>query len=271
METASSIEARSDAVICVDGIVTSIFKAVTPDISWEAYVGWLTQRRPDLDVIWLSQPHDWFDILTRRALTYEALVERMVTETLAKMSSSWKRVVILGFSLGGLTALRVATEVARLAGGLELEYVAYVTFGTPFAGTGRHRDALLKLMPFDYLGQIFDIEQNQRRLKELLLFAHQGQLRLLFGEIIGDEIVRPESALLPLDWLTAWQPTGDWKADAFRIKNRGALIRNHDGLLYDSNSIAYIDGLVDGLLPCCENVSYVPFDVKRWKRYCRSH
>jgi hypothetical protein len=263
----AELGATSDAVICVDGIVTSIFKPITPDISWEAYVSWLKERRPDLDVVWLSQPHDWLDILTRRALSYEELVERMVVETLAKMSSGWQRVVILGFSLGGLTALRVTAEVARLATGLDLEYVAYVTFGTPFAGTGRHRDALLKLMPFDYLGQIFDMEQNQRRLKELLLFAHQGRLRMLFGEIIGDEILRPESALLPLDWLTTWQPTGDWKADAFRIKNRGALIRNHDGLLYDSNSIAYIDGLVDGLLPCCDGVSYVPFELKRWRKY----
>ena len=105
------------------------------------------------------------------------------------------------------------------------------------------------------------------RLKELLLFAHTGQLRLLFGEIIGDEIVRPESALLPLDWLTTWQPTGDWKADAFRIKNRGALIRNHDGLLYDSSSIGYIDGLVDGLLPSREEAKYVPLNVSMWKKY----
>jgi hypothetical protein len=260
--------ANTCAVICVDPIATALFKAVTPDISWEAYVDWLKGRRPDLDVVWLSQPHDWLEILTRRALTWEGLAERMVVEALAKSSSEWKSLVILGFSMGGLTALRVATEVARLATGLKLEYVAYVTFGTPFAGTGFFRDRVLRRMPFDYLGQVYNQEENQRRLKELCLFSHRGRLRLLFGEIIGDEIVRRESALLPIDWLTAWQPTGDVEASAFAVKNRGAWIRNHDGFLYDDNSIAYIDGLVDGLLPYeHQPLVYVPMDVRRWKRW----
>jgi hypothetical protein len=253
----------------VDGIVTSVFKAITPDISWEAYVSFLRHRRPDLDVVWLSQPHDWLDIITRRAVPYQELVQNMVVETLARMSSHWERVVILGFSLGGLTALRVATEVARLATGLELDYVAYVTFGTPFSGAGRHRDRLLRRMPFDYVGQIFDSENTQRLLKELLLFGHQGRLRMLFGEIERDEIVRPYSALLPLDWLEQWKPAGDVQYGGFLIKNRAALIRYHDGLLYDTQSIGYIDGLVDGLLPPANNnegLKYVPFVWKEWKK-----
>jgi len=237
----------------VDGIVTSVLKRITPDISWEAYVAELAERRPDLDVVWLSQPHDWFDILTRRALTYGELVDQLVVELLAHVTPRWDNVLILGFSLGGLTALRVAHEVARIERQLSLASVSYVTFGTPFGGTGRRRDALLRHLPLDYFTQMLDLETNQRLLRELCLFGHQGRLRLLFGEIERDEIVAPASALLPLDWLDEWQPDGDVGWDSFIIRNRGALIRNHDSLLYDSEARGFIDGFVDGLLSTSES------------------
>jgi hypothetical protein len=89
---------------------------------------------------------------------------------------------------------------------------------------------------------------------------------MLFGEVENDEIVAPTSALAPLDWITQWQPGGDIECAGFRIQNRGAWIRNHDGLLYDSKSIGFIDGLVDGLLPPSENTSYEPFDMRGWKQ-----
>jgi len=74
-------------------------------------------------------------------------------------------------------------------------------------------------------------------------------LGMLFGEVERDEIVAGSVARLPMEWLEQWKPGGDIQFDKFTIRNRGALIRYHDGLLYDSQSIAYIDGLVDGLLP----------------------
>jgi pimeloyl-ACP methyl ester carboxylesterase len=216
--------------------------------------------------VYLSQPHDWLDIFTRRALSYAELVEQMVVEALAHVKTSWDQVAILGFSLGGLTALRVALEVARLEQRLRLESVAYVTFGTPFAGTGRHRDGLIRLLPFDYFDQIFDVQTNQRMLKELCLFGHLGKLRLLFGAVERDEVVSGSSALLPLSWIEGWKPGGDVRVDSFTIRNRGALLRFHDGLLYDSQSIAYIDGLVDGLLPPAERTEYAPFIWRERRR-----
>ncbi|MDQ3023701.1 MAG: hypothetical protein M3R04_04835 [bacterium] len=265
------MDARADSskrvVICVDGIVTAFFKRLTPDISWEAYVGWLRERRPDLEVVWLSQPHDWFDIFTRRAISYSDLVDKLIVEALSHVDRRWDQVAILGFSLGGLTALRVALEVARLEQQLTLDYVAYVTFGTPFSGTGRARDHFFRLVPLDYFNQSFDTETNRRMLKELCLFAHQGKLRLLFGEVERDEIVAGPVARLPLEWLEQWKPGGDIQYDKFTIRNRGALIRYHDGLLYDSESVGYIDGLVDGLLPPEELLGeYKPFVWKDWRR-----
>lgn len=262
--------ASSRVVICVDPIATALLKHVTPDISWEAYVPWLRYRRPDLEVVYLNQPHDWFSILTRRAQTYEQLLEQMVIETLAHMNRRWDEVVILGFSLGGLTALRVALEVARLEQQLTLNYVAFVTLGTPWGATGRQRrDTIFRRLPFDYFSPLFDTENNQRMLKELCLFGYQGRLRLMFGEVIGDEIVTPTSALLPLDWITQWQPGGDVQARGFRIRNHGAWLRHHDGLLYDSAAIGFIDGLVDGMLPPTEPRDYEPFVLREWRRKLR--
>jgi pimeloyl-ACP methyl ester carboxylesterase len=260
------------AVICVDGIVTALFKKITPDISWEAYVDWLEERRPELDVVYLSQPHDWFEILSRRASTYEDLIQSMVDELMQRLNPRWDQVLILGFSLGGLTALRVAHEVARRAEGLSLDYVAYVTMGSPFGGTGRLLDRLFRLLPFDYFHQMFDIETNRRLIRELLLFARRGKLRIMIGSIERDEIVAPASALLPLEWLKEWDPKGDFKCDTFSVRNHGALIRAHDGLLYDTQSVAFIDGLVDGLLPPTQPLEYQPFRWReRRKRLRRKH
>jgi len=251
------MEPGTSAVICLDGIVNSTLKKLTPDISWADYVARLSARRPDLDVIHLQQPYDWREILSGQAAEYQAMVQGMADELLVKVQPHWHNLVVLGFSLGGLTALNLVHLLSQQAPELRPRYLAFVTFGAPFGGTGYLGDEMLKRLHVSYLSPAFDRDSTKLYMRELLDFAKSGELRILLGYIDRDELVAQHSAWLPADWLYfAEHPRVDGEAGGdgrlkwgtFTIKPY-ALLRRHDGLLHDPDAMAYIDGLVDGLLP----------------------
>ena len=238
----------ADAVVCVDGITRAVIKGYTPDISWSAYVNWLHKRRPSLNVIHLRQPFDWLDIISGPSDQYRRVEQEMLRELVGSLHPQTRRLVILGFSLGGLTALHLSYEVMKLLPEIPLEYAAYVSFGTPFTGTGRPQDVILRRSHRAYFDHMFNPELTHRRLSEILNLGSNMQLRLLIGEIKRDEVVSATSALHPVHWLSSKKLAPGVRWGTFQIGS-GNSLRAHDGLLYDSQAIAYIDGLVDGLLP----------------------
>jgi hypothetical protein len=249
---------RSCAVVCVDGITRAMIKGYTPDISWSAYVAWLRARRPELQVIHLKQPYDWLDIISGPRDQYNRLEHMMLRELLHGLYSGTRHLAILGFSLGGLTALKLAYEISRSMREIPLDYAAYVSLGTPFAGTGRPQDALLRRAHSDYFAHMFDQQATQLMFNALLKYGEQLRLRLLIGEIKRDEVVSASSSLHPVHWLTAHPVPPGVKWGTFQIECSHTL-RAHDGLLNDQLAIAYIDGLVDGLLPPTHDNSFELF------------
>ena len=250
---------EDSAVFCVDGITAGVVKRFTPDISWGDYVRWLKARRPELSVVHLAQPYDWLELITGRADPLTRLQQQMLEQAEAQLSQSPRFVVVLGFSLGGLTALQLTLQVARRTPQALPNYLAFVTFGTPFKGTGRLQDMLIRHLPQDYFRAMFDVARTRTCLGELLEFGLTAQLRLLIGEIAADEMVSASSSLLPVHWLTARPLPEGLRWGTFEIEP-GTALRAHDGLLHDPQAIGYIDGLVDGLLPPAgPAVAYEPF------------
>lgn len=239
----------SRAVLCVDGIVNSAIKALTPEIGWSAYCRWLGKRRPDLAVVHLAQPHDWAEILAGKAVNYGELVKTMLRELLAQRPSEWREVVVLGFSLGGLTALNVAHEFSqRVRSSLGLDYLAYCSFGSPFGGTHAINDYMLRLMPISYLERIYARQDSLCYMRELVQGESPQRLRLLLHSIAGDELVSRESALLPLEWLEFAAPESDVQWAGFDIELGRGTFGPHNAFTQHPVGLAYVDGLLDGLL-----------------------
>lgn len=250
---------QDSTVVCVDGITNAVISGFTPDISWSAYVDWLRRRRPDLRVLHLHQPHDWGELIIGRLDQHEALLADMVEQALAEAALDIRRIVILAFSFGGLRAIQVTRRVAERSHDLQIEYLAYVTFGAPFRGTGRMTDFILKQLQNEYFREMLDLERNRDGLYGLIKATAGTRLRILIGEIEHDEIVSASSSLAAVHWLTALPQTPALKWGTFVIRNSNRL-RPHDGLLHDPLAIGYIDGLVDGLLPPDVVMeTYVPF------------
>ncbi|MBN2082303.1 hypothetical protein JW859_08865 [bacterium] len=251
--------ASGRAVICLDGITRTAIKRLTPPIAWDDYVARLRQRRSDLKVVHLKQPYDWWEIIAGRAEEYPVLVEHMLAVVREQVAANLSEIVLLGFSMGGLTALNLAHAASQLVHNFQPQYVAYVSLGTPFGGTGYLSDTMLKQLHISYIQRIFDLESTKRYMRDLLEYARTGQLRILLGQIERDELVSPQSSWLPADWLyfVDGQPNLRW--DKFIVPT-GNLIRAHDGLLHDPVALAFIDGLVDGLLPSpADQGDYEPF------------
>lgn len=235
------------AVILVDGITTALIRGFTPDISWGAYHEWLKRRRPALTVEYLQQPHDWREILTGKAASYSELIETMRREGEKGIHDGIEFAVVFGYSLGGLSALRVAHAIADLED-TDLKYLALVTFGTPFAGTGRLLDPLMRHVHIDYIQSMMDVDEHRELLDGLLERTAGIECRVLLGEIEHDEMVAPGSSLNPAHWLSARPARPGLKWGTFRIST-GKLLRAHDGLLHNKLAVSFIDGLLDGLLP----------------------
>jgi hypothetical protein len=196
----------------------------------------------------MEQPGDWVELLVSHPGAYGELMDQMVEKAVARLAPGTRSILILGFSLGGLTALHATLKIARLHPNLIPEYIAFVTFGTPFRGTGRLTDMLIRHLPHDYFHHMFNVELTKQHLESLLEFGMHRQLRVLIGEITNDEIVSASSSLAPVHWLTGRQLPDGVKWGTFLIEC-GQAFRAHDGLLHDALALAYIDGLVDGLLP----------------------
>ncbi|HES57838.1 MAG TPA: hypothetical protein ENO21_00225 [Firmicutes bacterium] len=235
------------AAIFVDGITTAVVRGFTPDISWSDYCSRLRERRPALSFTHLEQPYDWREILIGRAPSYDELVKSMAREGTGGMDPGVEFAVVFGFSLGGLTALRIAHAVSafQLA---NLKYLALVTLGAPFAGTGRLLDPLFRHVHIDYIQSMLDEDANRGLFEELLERTGDIECRILLGEIERDEMVSTGSALNPAHWLSVRPARANLRWGTFRIPT-SKLIRAHDGLLHDRLGVAYIDGLLDGLLP----------------------
>lgn len=248
------------AVFCVDGITAGVVKYFTPDISWRDYSHWLRWRRPELTVVHLEQPYDWLELITGFAKPLEKLQQEMLNQVEGQLRAQPRFLVVLGFSLGGLIALRMTYQLARRAPAALPEYLAFITFGTPFKGTGRLHDMLIRQLPQDYFRAMFDVDFTRAAVEQLIELGNQFDVRVLVGEIANDEMVSASSALLPVHWLTARSLPARLKWGTFEIKP-GAIFRAHDGLLHDPTALGYIDGLVDGLLPAPgPDLPYEPFD-----------
>jgi hypothetical protein len=89
---------------------------------------------------------------------------------------------------------------------------------------------------------------------------------MLIGAVERDEIVRENTALFPSSWMEELSLDGDFRWDTFRIRT-GNLLRAHDGLLHDPLAVAYIDGMVDGLLEPATERPYEPFAHGRERIY----
>jgi hypothetical protein len=154
--------------------------------------------------------------------------------------------------MGGLSALNVVHELSRLLQGTAPKYLAYVTFGAPFGGTGYLADKMLRRVPLGYVQRLFEKELTLRYFRELLDFSLTGELSVMLHSIERDEFISANSALLPSDWLYfASMPEGalpGLRWGAYEIETRRRF-RSHDSLLSNPLALAYIDGVVDGLLP----------------------
>jgi len=235
------------AAIFVDGITQAVVRGFTPDITWSAFCARLRRRRPALHIEYLQQPHDWREILTGQAASYSQLIERMRREGAKGIHDGIEFAVVFGYSLGGLSALRVAHAIAGLKD-TDIKYLALVTLGSPFAGTGRLLDPLMRHVHIDYIQSMMNESEHRELLEELLELTSDIKCRILLGEIEHDEMVAAGSALNPVHWLSALPSRGNLKWGSFRIST-GKLIRAHDGLLHNRMAIHFIDGLLDGLLP----------------------
>jgi len=138
--------------------------------------------------------------------------------------------------------------VAELQRDIDLEYLALVTFGTPFKATGRPTDYILQHLDYDYFQHMLDVKRHREGLDFLIDVSSEIQLRILLGEIEHDEVVSASSSLAPAHWLSGRHIPPHVKWGTFLIRNSN-MLRPHDGLLQDPLATAYIDGLVDGLLP----------------------
>jgi len=250
-------------VVCVDGIVSSAVRPFTAGIGWQDFASLLRQRRPDLEVVHLVQPYDWLEILTGKAAGYDELVRKMVEDLRAQPLGAWREVVALGFSLGGLTALNVAHQLTQTVGGMRPEYLAYVTFGAPFGGTKPLSDELLKKIRISYLERIYARRATLLYFRELVAAAQLISVRIMLHAIENDELVAEESALLPSEWLDFAQPGGDLRWGTYGVPMPWPRFRPHDTLLRNPVSIAYIDGLIDGLLPPDRETRYEPVQTRR--------
>ena len=240
--------ASQDLVVCVDGIFSSTWRSVTPDISWQWYVTHLRSRRPGLRVVHLAQPADMIEIVLGQSANYSSLIRSMCRTVLRSISPQIRNVVFLGFSFGGIVALDVITDLSKLVPMASPEYLCLATIGTSFAGTTRPQDVVLSRMGVEHLERMFNTERTRSQMEALALFGMQGRSRILIGRIARDEIVGPDSQRAALDWLSAINTSGDFKYGEFKV-NPHNLVRPHDGFLYDIIGTAYVDGLIDGLLP----------------------
>jgi hypothetical protein len=245
------------AVVCLDGIVSTTARMLTPDISWSDYAGWLAHRRADLQVVHLHQPHDWVDILSRRALDYDMLVKLLAGDLLAQAEQPWEEVVMLGYSLGGLTALNIAHQLSGLSSDQRPRFLAYVSLCTPFGGTSMLKDEMLRRFHVSYLDRVYDTEATMAYMKELIQLGKTSKLRIMLGWTQRDELIGKPSALLPADWLYFAPELPGLSWSTFEIPC-GRRFRRHDGLLHDSVALAFIDGLVDDLLPPQRKIAYEP-------------
>lgn len=241
-------QAGTDMVVCVDGIFSATWRSITPDISWQWYIGHLRRRRPDLSVLHLAQPSDMIEILLGQGASYSSLMRSMCRTVLRNISPDIRNVVIIGFSFGGIVALDVINELAKLLPEARPDYLCLVTIGSSFAGTARPQDMVLSRSEVDYLQRMFDLERTRSQMAELASFSERGRSRILIGRIARDEIVGPDSQRKALEWLSEINVAGDFRYGEFKV-NPHNLVRPHDGFLYDIIGTSYVDGLVDGLLP----------------------
>ncbi|MCB1187898.1 hypothetical protein KDL29_12090 [bacterium] len=248
MRAASEWQAGTDLVVCVDGIFSATWRSMTPDISWQWYVSHLRQRRPDLNVLHLSQPADMVEILLGQSANYSSYMRSLCRTVLRNISPEIRNVVIIGFSFGGIVALDVITELSKLVPQAAPEYLCLVTIGSSFAGTTRPQDIVLSRSEVDYLQRMFDTERTRSQMEQLAHFSERGRSRILVGRIARDEIVGPDSQRRALEWLEGINVAGDFRFGEFKV-NPDNLVRPHDGFLYDLVGTSFVDGLVDGLLP----------------------
>lgn len=238
-----------------------MIKHFTPDISWRDYVPWLQRRRPDLNVVHMEQPHDWVELIAGLAEPHSHIIETMAERARNEFHHQLREVIVLGFSLGGLSALTLAQEIATKMPDVEPYYLALITFGTPYKGTGRLLDLVIRHMQQDYFHNMFDVDETKSRMRQLVQYGSGHDLRILLGEIERDEMVSASSSLLPVHWLTNWDLPIHLKWGTFSIQC-SEWFRAHDGLLHDPVALAYIDGLIDGLLHAeNEPAEYQPFNI----------
>jgi hypothetical protein len=246
-----------DLVVCVDGIFSATWRAVTPDISWHWFVRHLRRRRPDLSIVHLAQPGDMIEILLGQSANYSSLIRSMCRTVLRSTHPGVRNVVFLGFSFGGIVALDVISELSKRLPQASPEYLCLVTIGTSFVGTARPQDLVLSRSGLDYLQRMFDTQRTRSRMEQLAHFGERGRSRMLVGRIARDEVVGTDSQKRALEWLAQTSISGDFMYTDFKV-NPDNLVRPHDGFLYDIIGTSYIDGLVDGLLPRSFHGPYIP-------------
>ncbi|MEZ5339296.1 MAG: hypothetical protein R3F46_13685 [bacterium] len=241
-------QAGTDLVVCLDGIFSATWRSVTPDISWKWYVAHLRRRRPELRVLHLFQPSDMVQMLLGNSANYQSYMLSLSRTVLRSVSPEIRNVVIIGFSFGGIVALDVLNEIAKLVPAASPDYLCLVTIGSSYVGTARPSDLVLSRSQHDYLTRMFDTERTRSQMEALAHFGVKRRSRILIGTIARDEIVGPDSQKRALEWLSQINVAGDFRYGSFKV-NPANLVRPHDGFLYDPIGTSFVDGLVDGLLP----------------------
>jgi len=237
-------------IILVDGIVSAFARRLTPDVTWNLYRRWLERRRPELKLCHLQQHYDWLDIFSGRAEPYQELQEQMLRRLCGEVEGGDElpdAVVFLGFSLGGLTALALASRFDELTGGALPARLAFITFGAPYAGTGL-LDRLFAKTHISYIERVVNLEETKRQARRLAGFAGDCCLTVLAHSIVRDEMVSPASARMLTDWLYFSRQRPELQYGAFRFDPQ-TLFQPHNTLMQNPLAFAYIDGLLDGLLP----------------------